>query len=140
MRKFFASGLTALALLATVPSVAYAQTSFIFGMIVGAALSSDGQSTSGDGTANVLYLMPRAAERIKDPLALRTGASDCAQFGKLTIKQTFEAKMHNAAKMEIVQVVRTSCGGSTSSVALWFVFTERENIVPPHQLPPPTQK
>lgn len=141
MRKLFVIGFTTLALFAGIPSIAHAQASFIFGMIVGTALSSDGNSVgAGDSTANMLYLMPRAAERIKDPFALQTGASDCFQYGKLTFKQMFDATVYDVAKKEIVQILRVTCNGSTNRIVLWFVFTDRENIVPLDKLPPPAQK
>jgi len=139
MRKLFSTGLLLVSLVSIFPSHAQAQASFLFGLVIGMSISPDGRTING-GDQNLLYVLPRAAERIKDPLAMQTAASECDTYGRQTIREIFESRVYNPKKKEILQVVRTACGGSTTSVVLWFVFTDKENVTPLEKLPPLPQK
>ena len=135
MRKLFQICLLGVAMIVGVPAIVQAQ-GFIVGIVVGMALSSDGKSPGGGDMSNVLYLMPRATERIRDPLELHTVASHCDSYGKQSLRQVFKGTVHREhADKEILQVVRVPCNGNTSALVLWFVFTDKSNLRALAELP-----
>lgn len=146
MRTFVRILVTALSIICA-PMAAQAQ-GFLFGVIAGSSLSSGGTTVhGGDGSANVLYLMPRVAERISDPLAMRVmatagGGDDCAgviarrNFGNMTLRQHFAATVSQPERYEVLQVVRTMRPDGAN--CLWFTFIERDKIRPLASLPAQT--
>ena len=137
MRKLFVSCITSIALLAAIPSMASAQSSLLLGMMIGSAMSSG--SIQGDISPNVLYVMPRAAERIKDPLAMRTAQSG-PSYDKYPIRERFNAAIGRGAdNYELLQVVRVADQGNADRIYLWFTYIDKSLVTPLAQLPPLAQ-
>lgn len=113
-------------------SAAHSQTSFILGMAVGSAISS---GSYGEASVNVLYQMPRAAERIKDPLELRLNYSG-SRWDKYTIRERFESAVPMAHDYDIVQVIRVFAQGNAGSTQLGFVYIRKDLVIPLTDLPP----
>lgn len=143
--KGFASALVVISLLFGSAVQARAQVSFLAGMVVGGVLF--GGDAQGGGSANVLYVLPRASERVRDPLAVRLVSSYEDNFykGALAKKSLFEifafslnswdsSKM--ASKYEILQIVRAIDGSNTERASIWFAYIEKEKVIPLNQLSP----
>lgn len=148
MRKLFVTGLLGFALSGLV-SAANAQ-SFLFGLGTGLMLGSSTNNQYGGDNANVLYLAPRAAERIRDPLSIHVVASaggegGCAgegarqAFAKLSLADHFALAVPKSEKYEVLQVVRAMRPDSASCLVLWFAFVEKDKLVQLGMLPPLTQ-
>ncbi len=100
-------------------------------MIVGSAMSS-GSTVQGDAMANILYTAPRVSERVTDPLGMRTAY---VRAGTDTLREQFSKIRGDAIKFEILQVMRVMDQGNADRVYLWFVYIEKEKVIPLDQLP-----
>ena len=63
------------------PSIVQADN-FLMGMVVGGIIFGEGGKTTanGAGDGNLLYVAPRIAERVTDPLGVRTIATHFIEF------------------------------------------------------------
>ncbi len=117
--------------------VARAQTGFLLGAVAGAAFA--GGSSHGPANPDVLYLAPRAAERIKDPLDVRHMGIDVVSHGSgYTLREYFSKwfrSQETADRFEILQVVRVASEGSGRNVFFWFLYVEKEKLVAHDKLP-----
>jgi len=112
-----------------------AQTSFLLGTAFGALLFGDGDHT---GTAaTVIYTLPKASERVKNPLEIRMASIQGSfahrysnYFGQRTLRELFGESVKNPEKYEIIQVVRVFTGESPQGAAIWFAYIEKESLLP----------
>ncbi len=147
MRKLV--GILAIVATTLIPVAANAQ-GFIVGMMVGGLMfggSSSSQYSSGGEGTSIIYVMPRYAERIKDPLAVITMPEGCMLWHK-DIREHFRLLRHtgdcntpspakdwDSSKYEIVQVMRVSHQGRADYVLYWFAYTEKTNVKSLTELP-----
>ena len=136
--RMFSKLLIALLALTLAPAAASAQASFLFGVVVGSALSS-GTASSSEVSPNVIYSMPRVAERVREPLAIRIVASDCfrnsdSRNGK-SVMEYFIGSVRDWAEYEILQAVRTTAADNTGCVRIFFAFIEKSKVRPLENLP-----
>jgi len=147
-----------LSMLVSVP-IANAQGGFILGLVTGGLLFGDGTQTGAGNSANVMYTMARASERVKEPLQIRQVAigvelyvADSYRPGGdvvLTLEEEFgraisiyngQAKdykkppLKSAETYEILQAARLfnergQIGG------ILFTFIEKNKVIPLDQLP-----
>jgi hypothetical protein len=113
---------------------------FAAGVLLGMVVNSgdNSPSMSFDGNANLLYLAPRAAERIKDPFALQVASSDCQRSPGKTIAEIFRATVNKEDYDKVIlQVLRVPGALNTSCTSFWFVFTSNSNLNPLDKLPSP---
>jgi len=149
MRKLLGT-LIVIVALTTAPLAAHAQASFIFGMVVGSALSSSGDTTvANQGAMNIMYVMPRVAERVTDPLGVRSAASPCYLYSEekpdgwgwtrvyhpYSLREFFAKTVENPDKYTILQAVRTTAATETGCVRMIFAFIENDKIRPLESLP-----
>ncbi|MES2203550.1 MAG: hypothetical protein V4474_04485 [Patescibacteria group bacterium] len=137
MRKLIVAGLVGLSLLAAPSAKA---GGFILGMVVASMMSSGSHTLQAD-MPNVLYVMDRVAERVTDPLGMRTGTMSIRDMNGITIRGAFK-KMFEAAgrpqadeNHEILQVLRVSHEGTGGIIYLWFTYIEKDKLVPIEKLP-----
>lgn len=143
--------ISALAVLLNVSLIraAYAQAGFVLGMVLGSSMSG-GDEVIGSGNANILYVMPRAAERVKDPLKIRLRSTDILWFavdqsksefrndrytGGMHLRQIFARVEPNTESFEVLQVMRVFHPQHVSGASVWFAYTEKENVIPLKNLP-----
>ncbi|MBI2054781.1 MAG: hypothetical protein HYT39_01635 [Candidatus Sungbacteria bacterium] len=154
MRKFFATGLVGLALLAGPTSVAQAQCLLcgVIGFAIGSSTSgvnATPQDVSGGGGA-VLYIAPRISERITEPLAVRIASTPVAGFSSdtgwnykwkgMTIQQIFEKTVKNPEQFVVLEVMRVVNPSNTNAATFWFAYLEKHKVVPLERLTPREQK
>lgn len=140
MRMLFAIIATVL----TFASASQAQAQgFLLGMMVGGALSSGGTQGAPGRLGETLYLMPDAADRVKDPLDLRMISTWCspppsANNGRklpATIMEQFRYIMSetgkvNADDFEIIEAKRLPGNEYSTCITLWFTFIEKSKLLP----------
>ncbi|MDP3958247.1 MAG: hypothetical protein Q8Q36_02155 [bacterium] len=154
MRKFFATSLVGLALLAGIPSVAQAQCLLcgIIGFAIGSSTSgvnAHPQDVSGGGGA-VLYIAPRISERITEPLAVRIASTPVAGFSSgtewkykwkgTTIQQIFEKTVEKPEQFVVLEVMRVVSPSDINAATFWFAYLEKDKVVPLERLTPREQK
>jgi hypothetical protein len=117
---------------------------------VGYALGSN--SSQGGGSAGaVLYIAPRIAERIVDPLAVHIVSSATRNYSNigrhvagtdrwegLTIQQIFERTVQRHEQYVVLEVVRIVHPEENASATFWFTYIEKEKLLP-LSLPPQTE-
>jgi len=123
------------------PAMAKAQTGFIVGLMMGSLLGSDGKHTGAEAT--VLYTAHRVFERVKNPLAMKQTSigfypADRKNHNGVTLWKLFLEAVgeESAATCEILQVVRIFNGGKPKEAAIWFVFIDKDQLLPLSALPP----
>lgn len=147
MRKLFVGGLLALAMLVGSVTTAQAQCAgcFIFGYILG---SSTGGSTDVQERAatngEVIYVLPRLAERINDPLDIRVATTGQQSFeagskGGWSFQDLFNELLGDKSDKYTVLRVKEVLDpqNPTWRSAYWFYFIENEKLKPLDLLPPP---
>lgn len=144
MRLFFAA-MTAVTMLFGSMQVAQAQASFLLGMLLGSAMSGDVVQGS-EGNPNLVYVAPRVAERVKDPMDLRFVSvgfrNDNGLYG-MTMRQLFARALPNpkeADKYEVVQIIRIASQGSAYDPYVWFTYIDRSLLIALEKLPPAPPK
>ena len=116
-----------------------ARAGFGTGVIVGVMISR-GQSV-GSGDSNVLYVMPRVCERVKEPLEMKMTATYSMYFGPhssdagKSLKELFKETVTGSDKYEILQVTRVLDSKDLAKAVVWFVYIEKELVVPLEKLP-----
>lgn len=144
MKKIFLVVLSAIVLFSFAPKAN--SQSFLLGMVTGALLFGDGEQAGG-GTGSVVYTLPRASERVKDPLGVRTSSTSASFSGNynenngVTWRELFnksivnEKKKYSPNDLEILQIVRVINPGNLEYATFWFSYIEKEKVVPLDQLP-----
>jgi hypothetical protein len=109
-------------------------------MVLGAGIAGNNDSVGNSGGMNLLYVMPRATERISDPLGMRQTSTECLYYNGSnngrTIREAFAATIQDSEQYEMLQVVRTSAADSTGCLRYWITFIEKDKVIPLELLPP----
>lgn len=137
--------LAALAITAAMFVAAPANAGFLLGLVVGSSMGN--QQQYGAIGIEPMYMMPRADERVTDPLQMHTIADKCyfiqdaPQYASLD--STFKALMKyadlDAEKYEIIQVQRFSLPEHANCIGYRFTFIGKEYVKSLESLSPPTQ-
>lgn len=133
MRSFF-TAIAAMILVACTQAPAHSQVGFLLGLGAGAMIAG-GDAHSG-ASSNILYTLPRASERVVSPLKMRHSVKGTYGHPGQTLQQYFEAtfdKPASASTFEILQVSRATGNGEV--VYLWFLYTEKDNVLALEKLP-----
>jgi hypothetical protein len=140
MKKFF---LALCVMFALVGFVSNANADFATGLVIGNMLGGNmlgGNDVSRGGSeANVLYVMPRVSERIKEPLQMRTvvSADTCVRTDGNTLSEDFVNSIDNSGKYEVLQVLRVQNVDTTRCFRYWFTYIEKNYVIPVEQLSQP---
>ncbi|MDP3999704.1 MAG: hypothetical protein Q8P76_03905 [bacterium] len=118
-------------------------STFLLGMVTGAVLFGGDETTVGN-SSNIIYTLPRASERVKDPLAIRLQSKEfnfAQEYagnygGGKTLRALFHEIVRDAGKFTILQVVRVFDESKQESATIWFAYTETSNVIPLEKLPP----
>lgn len=93
-----------------------------------------------------LYEMPRAQERVKNPLEMRVVSTANTSFSHgshlrahslLELFQTTLGKDTPASRFEIIYVALAPDPSSKSYAAVWFFYITKDHVIPINELPPP---
>jgi hypothetical protein len=143
MFKYLVSGLVGLAMFAGIPSIANAQCLLcgIIGFAIGSSTSgakATPQDVSGGGA--VLYIAPRIAERITEPLSVRIASTPVAGFSSstdwtykwkgMTIQQIFEKTVDKPEQYVVLEVMRVVNPSNPNAANFWFAYLENEKVTP----------
>ena len=139
MRKLFASIIAIVLALSPMPASAKGGGGFGLGLVAGAIIASSSQPT-GQSTVlgEVLYQLPRADERIKDPLDLKVAISSYTYgaFADGTVRDHFQEVLHPKDKKDTVLIRATLVPGTDASELRYqFVFTASSNVRSLEELP-----
>ena len=136
MRKLVLT-LAMLAALVAAPAVANAQTSFLFGMLVGGTLFGNNNQYAGGG-ATILYSADEEKLKATNPLDVRLMATrSCFHSGfnwdktNKSLGELFEELTTDLPKREkkkervILQIARVFSAVDPQCAAIWFAYVEK---------------
>jgi len=149
MRKSLVMFISTLVLVSGIPQPAAAQINFLLGLGTGLVLGSGGQTQTHLGTpaGEIVYLMPRAGERVKDALGLSFIVYGCTShpWGSAssrrfwTVRECLTTVTQNLPKdRELVRAVMIHSPAHIGEVYVQFILTAKENLRPESELPPIT--
>lgn len=138
--KFVSALVVTVAMFVSIPA---AQAQCLLCGVIGFALgSSSGDNASpmrAGGGGSVLYVAPRIAERISNPLEVHIASTNYLRFYKIsdrvpeytmghTVQQVFDKTVPNSGKYVILEVMRVISPENASVAVFWFAYIEKEKM------------
>ena len=146
INKVAVSFIFAIFLLGVAIPTANAQIGFLLGTMTGAILFGGDDQQFGASSANVVYTLPRASERVTDPLGIKFASTPKLSFrvpssynGRpsynvdetalgSTIYSLFRS-VESRGNYEILQVIRVIDSQSPATAVFWFAYIEKEKVL-----------
>jgi hypothetical protein len=95
------------------------------------AQSSSATKVSGmTDDPNIVYIMPKLDQRVKNPMGVRCkSVRYYASYGD-SLWSIFSSTVSDASKYVILKVVRVPFESNPDTAAFWFDYIEKEYVVP----------
>lgn len=125
------------------PQPAHAQAGFIWGVVAGAMLFGGDDGAAAGSGINVVYTMPRASERVQNPMGIRfvtyrdCGASvaiwEMFRYA-LKVNHLYEGTPNPETMQEVLQVVRVFLPSNAGCANFWFAYVDKQSVIPLEKL------